>query len=68
MELQGWWGFQPTKNKSSVRKIQIDWMIISQFSALVKDHPKDKSIFIKEKIFNRHYKYQYQFIDKNGNI
>lgn len=45
-------GFQPTKNKSSVRKIQIDWMIISQFSALVKALPKDKPIFIKEKIFN----------------
>ncbi len=45
-------GFQPTKNKSSVRKIQIDWMVISQFSALVKDLPKDKPIFIKEKIFN----------------
>ncbi len=45
-------GFQPTKNKSSVRKIQIDWMIVSQFSALVKDLPADKPIFIKEKIFN----------------
>lgn len=45
-------GFQPTKNKSSVRKIQIDWMVVSQFSALVKDLPTDKPIFIKEKIFN----------------
>ena len=45
-------GFQPTKNKSSVRKIQIDWMVVSQFSALVKDLPADKPIFIKEKIFN----------------
>lgn len=45
-------GFQPTKNKSSVRKIQLDWMVISQFSALVKDLPKDKPIFVKEKIFN----------------
>ena len=45
-------GFQPTKNKSSIRKIQIDWMIVSQFSALVKDLPQDKPIFIKEKIFN----------------
>lgn len=45
-------GFQPTKNKSSVRKIQIDWMIVSQFSALVKDLPADKPIFIKDKIFN----------------
>lgn len=45
-------GFQPTKNKSSIRKIQLDWMIISQFSALVKDLPKDKPIFIKESVFN----------------
>lgn len=45
-------GFQPTKNKSSVRKIQLDWMVISQFSALVKNLPKDKPIFVKEKIFN----------------
>jgi integrase len=46
-------GFQPTKNKSSIRKIQIDWMIVSQFAALVKDLPSDKPIFIKnEVIFN----------------
>lgn len=45
-------GFQPTKNKSSVRKIQIDWLIVSQFSALVKDLPTDKPIFVKEKIYN----------------
>jgi integrase len=45
-------GFQPTKNKSSIRKIQIDWMIVSQFSALVKNLPQDKPIFIKKVIFN----------------
>ena len=45
-------GFQPTKNKSSVRKIQIDWMIVSQFAVLVKDLPADKPIFIKEVIYN----------------
>lgn len=45
-------GFQPTKNKSSVRKIQLDWMIVSQFSALLKDLPQDKPIFVKEIIFN----------------
>ena len=46
-------GFQPTKNKSSIRKIQIDWMIVSQFSTLIKDIPLDKPIFIKkESIFN----------------
>lgn len=45
-------GFQPTKNKSSVRKIQIDWMVVSQFSALVKDLPADQPIFVKKVIFN----------------
>lgn len=46
-------GFQPTKNKSSVRKIQIDWMIVSQFAVLVKDLPSDKPIFIRDEvIFN----------------
>ncbi|MDY4787841.1 MAG: site-specific integrase [Bacilli bacterium] len=43
-------GFQPTKNKSSVRKIQIDWMIVSQFAALIKGLPNDKPIFIKKNI------------------
>lgn len=46
-------GFQPTKNKSSVRKIQIDWMIVSQFSALIRDLPNDKPIFVGDSdIFN----------------
>lgn len=45
-------GFERTKNKSSIRKIQIDWMIVSQFSVLIKDLPKDNPIFIKNKIFN----------------
>lgn len=44
--------FQPTKNRSSERKIQIDWMIVSQFSNLVKNLPTDKPIFISEKIYN----------------
>lgn len=46
-------GFQPTKNKSSIRKIQIDWMIVSQFSALLKGFKPDEPIFInKEAIYN----------------
>lgn len=44
--------FQPTKNKSSIRKIQIDWMVVSQFSNLVKNLPLDKPIFVNEKIYN----------------
>ncbi len=47
-------GFAPTKNKSSVRKIQIDWQVVMQFAALVKDLPPDRPIFVKEnaKIYN----------------
>ncbi len=47
---KGGGGFQPTKNKSSIRKIQIDWMIVSQFATLIKNLPKDKPIFIKNNI------------------
>ncbi len=46
-------GFQPTKNKSSVRKIQIDWQTVVQFSELVKNLPEDKPIFVqREKTYN----------------
>lgn len=41
-------GFVPTKNKSSTRKVQIDWQLIVQFSVLVKELPEDKPLFIKE--------------------
>lgn len=46
-------GFAPTKNKSSVRKIQIDWQLVMQFATLVKDLPEDKPIFVtKGKVYN----------------
>ncbi len=45
-------GFQGTKNKSSNRKIQIDWQVIVQFSDLVKGLPEDKPIFIKTIVYN----------------
>ncbi len=38
----------PTKNKSSVRKIQIDWQIVVKFSELVKNLPEDEPIFVGE--------------------
>lgn len=41
-------GFVPTKNKSSTRKVQIDWQLIVQFSVLVKELPEDKPLFVKE--------------------
>lgn len=45
-------GFQPTKNPSSVRKIQIDWQITMQFSQLIKDLPANKPVFVKQRVFN----------------
>lgn len=46
-------GFLPTKNASSVRKIQIDWQTVVQFSALVKHLPPDQPFFvIKERVYN----------------
>lgn len=52
-DYKGEGGFMPTKNKSSVRKIQIDWQIVVKFSELVKGLPEEKPIFVKEsKIYN----------------
>lgn len=46
-------GFLPTKNKTSVRKIQIDWRTVMQFADMVKDLEEDKPIWVKEnKIYN----------------
>ncbi len=45
-------GFLPTKNKSSVRKIQIDWQTVIQFSELIKGLSEDKPIFVKGKVYN----------------
>lgn len=45
-------GFQPTKNKSSVRKLQLDWQLVIQFASLVKGLPEDEPIFVKELVYN----------------
>lgn len=45
-------GFLPTKNKSSSRKIQIDWQTVVQFSELLKGIPDDKPIFTDRNVYN----------------
>jgi integrase len=47
-------GFVPTKNRSSVRKVQIDWQLIVQFSVLIKDLPNNEPLFVKKgrKVYN----------------
>jgi len=45
-------GFQSTKNKSSVRKIQLDWKTAMQFSQLTKNKDIEKPIFVNGRVFN----------------
>ena len=47
-DYKGEGGFLPTKNNSSVRKIQMDWQTVIQFSGLIRGLPEDKPIFVKE--------------------
>ena len=51
-DYKGAGGFQPTKNKSSVRKIQIDWQSVIRFSELVKGLPDNQPIFVDGKVYN----------------
>lgn len=51
-DYKGEGGFLPTKNRSSNRKIQIDWQIVIQFSELIRDLQKDKPIFVQGKVYN----------------
>nr|WP_246201326.1 site-specific integrase [Streptococcus ratti] len=51
-DYKGDGGFLPTKNRSSVRKVQIDWQLVIQFFELTKDLPEDKPIFVSGKVYN----------------
>lgn len=51
-DYKGNGGFLPTKNRSSVRKIQIDWQTVIKFSELIKTLPQDKPIFVDGKVYN----------------
>jgi integrase len=47
-DYKGSGGFLPTKNKSSVRKIQLDWQTMMKFAALMKDALEDETVFVKQ--------------------
>jgi integrase len=51
-DYKGNGGFSPTKNRSSVRKIQIDWQTVIQFSELIKGLPEDEPLFVNGKMYN----------------
>lgn len=60
--------FQPTKNKSSKRKVQLDWQTAMQFSQLVKAYPENQPIFVKGRIFNSTVNNRLQVLCKNAEI
>lgn len=45
-------GFVATKNASSVRKVQLDWQLIMQLAALLKDLPPEQPIFPSGNVYN----------------
>ncbi|EMQ4905335.1 site-specific integrase [Listeria monocytogenes] len=60
--------FQPTKNESSNRKIQIDWQLAMQFSQLIKTKDPDKPIFVKSRVFNSTINNRLKVLCENANI
>lgn len=61
-------GFQPTKNSSSVRKIQIDWQLAMQFSQMIQDLPVEQPIFVNQRIFNSTVNNRIEVLCKDANI
>ncbi|MHC6180971.1 site-specific integrase [Clostridium sp. JNZ X4-2] len=51
-DYKGNGGFLPTKNQSSVRKVEIDWQTVIQFSELIKGLPEGSPIFTENKVYN----------------
>lgn len=51
-DYKGEGGFLPTKNRSSIRKIPIDWQTVIQFSDLIRCLPPQQPIFVHGKIYN----------------
>lgn len=52
-DYKGDGGFLPTKNKSSVRTIQIDWQTVIRFAEVIKGMDENKPIFVSgKKIYN----------------
>ena len=60
--------FQPTKNESSKRTLQIDWQTAMQFSQLIKNVDPEKPIFVKNRVFNSTINYRLKVLCTNANI
>ena len=51
-DYKGTGGFLPTKNKSSVRKIQLDWQTLVQFTELTREKNEEEPLFVNCKVYN----------------
>lgn len=51
-DYKGSGGFLPTKNKSSVRKIQLDWQTLVQFTELTRGKNEEEPLFVNCKVYN----------------
>lgn len=60
--------FQPTKNESSKRKIQLDWQTAMQFSQLIKDKEINEPFFVKGRVFNSTVNNRLQVLCQKANI
>jgi integrase len=67
-DYKGGKGFLPTKNRTSVRKIPVDWQTSIQFAGLIKNKEKDTSIFVRDKVFNSTVNYRLAHICKKAGI
>ncbi|MBQ8151732.1 MAG: site-specific integrase [Firmicutes bacterium] len=47
-DYKGEGGFLPTKNRSSVRTIQIDWQTVVQFAELLRGLPEEEPVFVRD--------------------
>lgn len=60
--------FQPTKNISSIRKIQLDWQTAMQFSQMIKDHNEQQPIFVSGRVFNSTINHRLETLCKQAHI
>lgn len=60
--------FQPTKNISSIRKIQLDWQTAMQFSQMIKDHNEQQPIFVSGRVFNSTINHRLETLCKQAHV
>lgn len=61
-------GMQATKNKSSNRKVVMDWQVAMQFSQLIREMDSDKPIFVNGRIHNSIVNNRLKTLCKRSNI